>query len=142
MEDNSSASDSESDSLEIDPLALIKIEATKVGDWQLAEKINAFPVEYRQGRNGGESVIKTWKPNSNKELVQLQNIAKEHGRGSFIFRNCLESMFSAHVLFCFHIEAARDSGEGSILSIARQALSTLLAAGGHSLGLGYPLESA
>ncbi|XP_050842332.1 uncharacterized protein LOC127060969 [Serinus canaria] len=98
LENNSSSTDSETDSLQIDPWALIKIEATKAGNWQMAEKTNTFPVEYRQGRNGGESANKTWRPNSNKELVQLRNIAKEHGRGSHIFRNFLEAMFSAHVL--------------------------------------------
>ncbi|XP_054374450.1 uncharacterized protein LOC129047136, partial [Molothrus ater] len=97
-EDQSSCSESDSDTIHTDPWALIKVEATKAGDWELAQKINAFPVEYKQGRNGGESAIKTWKANSNKELVQLRNIAKEHGRSSHIFRNFLEAMFSAHVL--------------------------------------------
>lgn len=92
-EDESSES---SDSEVGDRWAKIQREATREGDWELADKITAFPVIQKNGRRTTPYAL--WEPLPYGELKDLCKTAKEHGRSSYYFKNLLEATFSAHAL--------------------------------------------
>ncbi|TRZ14259.1 hypothetical protein HGM15179_012841 [Zosterops borbonicus] len=73
-----------------------KSDAIKDNEWDIANKITAFPIMVRQGRRQARRV--TWHPMPFSELKELNKAAKEHGRGSHYFRHLLETTFAAHTL--------------------------------------------
>lgn len=101
----SSSEDESNDSLLFeceDHWAKTQGQVAREGDWEMTNKISAFPVVYKWSRRAGTWV--SWDPVPYQELKELSKAAKERGRGSHYFKNLLEAVFTLHMLISHDIK--------------------------------------
>ncbi|XP_041891866.1 uncharacterized protein LOC121668290 [Corvus kubaryi] len=95
-EDDSSITDSESE-----PdyrWTQTQREATREGDWELAQKIATFPVVLTKGRRGTPTIKRIREPIPYREIKELCKVAKEYGQESPYFKNLLQVTLSTFTL--------------------------------------------
>ncbi|XP_039405103.1 uncharacterized protein LOC120409697 [Corvus cornix cornix] len=95
-EDDSSITDSESE-----PdyrWTQTQREATREGDWELAQKISTFPVVLTKGRRGTPTIKRIREPIPYREIKELCKVAKEYGQESPYFKNLLQVTLSTFTL--------------------------------------------